>query len=114
MLNGSNMTVFYAFTGGNDGGTPASDLVFFNGMLYGTTLSGGPGQNGTVYSVDIATGNESVLHGFTGKGDGGMPQAGLLMNPAGVLFGTAQGGGHFKQGTVFRQDETITTITARR
>ena len=51
MLNGSNMTVFYAFTGGNDGGTPASDLVFLNGVLYGTTLSGGPGQKGTVYNM---------------------------------------------------------------
>lgn len=113
-LNDSNMTVLYAFTGGNDGGTPASDLVFLNGVLYGTTLFGGPGQKGTVYSVDIATGSESVLHGFTGKGDGGTPQGGLLMNPAGILFGTAQSGGHFKQGTVFRQDETIMTSTARR
>ena len=107
-LSGGNMTVLYAFTGGNDGGTPASDLVLFNGVLYGTTLTGGPGQKGTVYSVDIATGSESVLHGFTGKGDGGMPRGGLLINPAGILFGTAQSGGHFTQGTVFQQDQTIT------
>jgi uncharacterized repeat protein (TIGR03803 family) len=102
-LSGGNMTVLYAFTGGNDGGTPASDLVLFNDVLYGTTLTGGPGQKGTVYSVNIATGSESVLHGFTGKGDGGTPRGGLLINPAGILFGTAQGGGHFTQGTVFQQ-----------
>jgi len=108
-LNGNNMTVLYAFTGGNDGGTPASDLVLFNGVLYGTTQSGGPAQKGTVYSVDIVTGTESVLHGFTGNGDGGTPQGGLLMSAAGVLYGTAQSGGQHQQGTVFQQDETITT-----
>jgi uncharacterized repeat protein (TIGR03803 family) len=107
-LDGGNMTVLYAFTGGNDGGTPASDLVLFNGVLYGTTLTGGPGQKGTLYSVNIATGSQSVVHGFTGKGDGSMPRGGLLMSPAGILFGTAQGGGHFKQGTVFQQDESST------
>jgi len=107
-LDGSVKTVLYAFTGGNDGGTPASDLVLFNGVLYGTSLTGGPGQKGTVYSVDIATGTESVLHGFTGKGDGSLPQGGLLLNAAGILYGTAESGGEHKHGTVFQQDETIT------
>lgn len=101
-LNGTNESVLYAFSGGNDGGNPAADLVLHNGVLYGTTLTGGPGHRGTAFCVTVANGNESVLHGFTGKTDGGTPQAGLLMNAAGVLYGTAQGGGRFKQGTVFQ------------
>jgi len=94
--------VLYTFTGGKDGGTPASNLVLYNGALYGTTLSGGPGQKGTAFSVTIANGQETVLHGFTGKADGGTPQAGLLINGAGVIYGTAQKGGRFKRGTVFQ------------
>jgi uncharacterized repeat protein (TIGR03803 family) len=85
-----------------DGGTPASDLVLYNGVLFGTTLSGGPGHQGTVFSVTIANGSEQVLHGFTGKADGAIPHAGLLINAAGVLYGTAEKGGRFKQGTVFQ------------
>jgi len=94
--------VLYTFTGGKDGGTPASDLVLHNGALYGTTLSGGPGHRGTAFSVTIASDQETVLHGFTGKADGGSPQAGLLINSAGVIYGTAEKGGRFKQGTVFQ------------
>ena len=100
-LNGNYETVLYTFTGGNDGGTPASDLVLYNGVLYGTTLFGGPGKRGTVFSVTIANRSESVLHGFTGGADGGNPQAGLLLNTAGVLFGTAERGGNLLRGTVF-------------
>jgi len=94
--------VLYIFTGGKDGGNPASDLVLYNGALYGTTLSGGPGHRGTAFSVSIATGAERVLHGFTGNGDGGTPRGGLLINKAGVIYGTAERGGHFKQGTLFQ------------
>jgi uncharacterized repeat protein (TIGR03803 family) len=105
VLNGNNETVLYSFTGGGDGGTPASDLVLYNGVLYGTTLSGGPSQKGTVFSLDIATGNETVLHGFSGQGDGGMPQGGLLINATGTLYGTAEKGGHYMKGTVYQQDQ---------
>ena len=94
--------VLYTFTGGKDGGTPAADLVLYNGALYGTTLSGGPGRRGTAFSVSIASGQEQVLHGFTGKSDGASPQAGLLINAAGAIYGTAEKGGRFKQGTVFQ------------
>ena len=101
-LSGSNLTVLYTFTGNKDGGSPACDLVLNNGLLYGTTLNGGPGKKGTTFSLTIATKSETVLHGFRGAGDGGTPQAGLLMNGAGVLYGTATGGGRNQKGTVFQ------------
>ena len=94
--------VLYTFTGRKDGGTPVADLVLYNGALYGTTLSGGPGHRGTAFSVTIASGQEQVLHGFTGKSDGATPHAGLLINAAGVIYGTTEKGGRFKQGTVFQ------------
>jgi uncharacterized repeat protein (TIGR03803 family) len=101
----SSEKVLYTFTGRRDGGTPAADLVLYNGALYGTTLSGGPGHRGTAFSVTIANGQEQVLHGFTGKSDGATPQAGLLINAAGVIYGTAEKGGRFKQGTVFQYNK---------
>ena len=101
-FNSSGEKVLYTFTGGKDGGTPAADLVLYNGALYGTTLSGGPGHRGTAFSVTIASGQEELLHGFTGKIDGATPQAGLLINARGVIYGTAEKGGRFKQGTVFQ------------
>ena len=104
VLNGSNETVLYTFTGGSDGGTPASDLVLYNGVLYGTTLSGGPSQAGTVFAVDAVTGSETVLHGFTGQADGGSPRAGLLLSSKGVLYGTAKAGGQFMKGVVYQEN----------
>ena len=103
-VNGGGLQVVYTFTGGNDGGNPASSLVLSNGLLYGTTLIGGPGHRGTAFSVTIATGNETVLHGFKGgKSDGGTPGAGLLLGNAGVLYGTAETGGKYQNfGTVFQ------------
>jgi uncharacterized repeat protein (TIGR03803 family) len=104
-LSGGSLSVLYTFTGGNDGGNPACDLVLNSGVLYGTTLTGGPGQGhqGTAFSLTIATKSETVLHGFAGKLDGGTPQAGLLLNGAGVLYGTAEkGGGPNKHGIVFQ------------
>jgi uncharacterized repeat protein (TIGR03803 family) len=101
-LSGGEQTILYTFTGGNDGGTPSSTLVLSNGLLYGTTLAGGPGNDGTAFSVTIANHAESILHGFKGGSDGASPGAGLLLNSAGVLYGTTQGGGHFQKGTVFQ------------
>jgi uncharacterized repeat protein (TIGR03803 family) len=43
----------------------------------------------------------NILHSFSGGGDGGTPSAGLMMDKAGNLYGTAQFGGA-GNGTVFK------------
>ena len=43
-----------------------------------------------------------VLYTFKGNGDGATPDAGLLMDRAGNLYGTTQGGGTNGYGTVFQ------------
>jgi uncharacterized repeat protein (TIGR03803 family) len=100
-LTGTTQKVLYTFTGGADGGVPSGNLVLSKGVLYGTTQLGGPGQRGTAFSLRLAGGLETVLHGFTGKADGATPQAGLSMNAAGVLYGTANTGGSAMKGTLF-------------
>jgi uncharacterized repeat protein (TIGR03803 family) len=44
----------------------------------------------------------NVIHTFTGGGDGGNPEAGLTMDQAGNLYGTASVGGGSGNGTAFK------------
>ena len=45
-------------------------------------------------------GRETVLHSFTGWADGGNPIDGLIRDPAGNLYGSAQFGGEKWGGVV--------------
>jgi uncharacterized repeat protein (TIGR03803 family) len=85
--------VLHSFAGGPDGTYPYAGLVGDSaGNLYGTTLYGGAYGAGTVFKV-TAAGVESMLYSFTGGADGKEPQAGLVRDPAGNLYGTAVYGG---------------------
>jgi len=110
--------VLYTFTGGADGGNPYAGLVQgANGILYGTTLTGGdiscnhPYGCGTVFKV-TKTGKETVLYTFTGGADGGYPYAGLVRDAEGNLYGTTIEGGDlscnhpYGCGTVFKVTKT--------
>ncbi len=99
-------TILYNFKGGSDGAVPQSGVVFDEaGNLYGATFDGGSANYGTVFELSPSgdgTWNESVLHTFTGKSDGGYPFAGLLIDHLGNLYGAASSGGNYGLGTVFR------------
>ena len=54
-----------------------------------------------------AIAQEKVLHNFNNDGtDGAYPQAGLVVNPAGNLYGTTNNGGAYTYGTVFELTPT--------
>ena len=93
----------YSFTGGSDGGVPASSLLAdASGNLYGTTLRGGTNDSGTVFKL-TPSGTLTVLHSFTGgPSDGAHPQAGLIADAAGNLYGTTLSGGGNDLGTVYK------------
>jgi uncharacterized repeat protein (TIGR03803 family) len=101
-------TVLHSFYGQPDGLTPLSGLVMDNsGNLYGTTLAGGPSNDGTIYKVNIQTHQETLLYSFTGDPDGGWPFYGnLLMDASGNLYGTTLGGGTENDGTVWEFSAT--------
>jgi uncharacterized repeat protein (TIGR03803 family) len=92
-----NYVVLHNFTGA-DGSEPAAALFMdSSGNLYGTTTSGGlpnvadrPGA-GVVFKLD-PTGKETVLHNFN-RVDGSYPQAGVVRDSAGNLYGATLGGG---------------------
>jgi len=90
-------TVLYDFTGGNDGAHPAAGLLRDKrGNLYGTTLAGGSGSQGTAFKLSTK-GKLSVLNTFTGEG--AQPAGNLLAGPDKLLYGTTQFG---SDGTVFQ------------
>ncbi len=71
--------------------------------LFGVSYLGGPAGQGFVFELD-ATGHRTVLHGFTGGTDGGYPYAGVIVDSAGNLYGTASSGGTANAGVVFKVD----------
>lgn len=79
-----------------DGCNPFASLIVVKGSLYGTTCCGGGNfgahREGTLFSVDISTGKEQVLHEF-GQGQDGSEPGAAVVSVRGVLYGTTQLGG---------------------
>jgi uncharacterized repeat protein (TIGR03803 family) len=82
-----NLTTLYSFAGA-DGGSPYASLIMdSSGNLYGTTYYGGADSQGTVFRLDPAN-RLTTLHSFTGGAEGRNPQASLIMDASGNLYGT--------------------------
>ena len=67
---------------------------------YGTTLYGGIGGAGTLFSV-TSTGTVTTLHNFAAATDGAQPNDMLAADPDGNIYGTTQAGGKFGGGTIY-------------
>jgi uncharacterized repeat protein (TIGR03803 family) len=107
----TKLHVFEPKTG--DGASPVARVITdAAGNLYGTTQSGGacavqkrgcgvvfkltpPSHGGTNW-------HETVLYRFAGGADGDDPEASLVLDSAGNLYGTTAGGGANHTGIVFR------------
>ena len=105
---GGSETVLYSFCSLNncaDGYTPYGGLIEdANGNLYGTTYLGGSGAGyGTVFKL-APDGMLTVLHSFQGGSDGAVPDAALMADKKGNIFGTTVSGGANDTGTVFKLD----------
>jgi uncharacterized repeat protein (TIGR03803 family) len=115
-------TVLYNFCSQencNDGCFPEAGLIMDKaGNLYGTTTGCGFNGSGAVFEL-TPNGNKpwtyNVLYSFcaqTNCADGANPYAGVVMDAAGNLYGTTEGGGQSGFGTVFAltQDGEETVI----
>ena len=89
--------VLYSFTGGNDGGDPAAQLIFDGaGNAYGTTVVGGLYGCGTVFELTPLSGGkwqQTVLYSFSCFDDGKNPYGGVTFDGSGNLYGTTVAGG---------------------
>ena len=93
--------IVHAFQGDSDGYQPYAGLIDVGGLLYGTTAYGGASGAGTAFSVDPATGSETILHSFGSRKDDGRLPLGGLTAVSGKLYGTTDEGGSDNEGTVF-------------
>jgi uncharacterized repeat protein (TIGR03803 family) len=97
--------ILHSFGSGKDGYEPHASLILDKaGNLYGTTDYGGANVYGTVFEVSPKAGGgwtEKILHDFGSGKDGVNPLASLMLDKAGNLFGTTDGGGAYNYGTVF-------------
>ncbi|HTS37695.1 MAG TPA: choice-of-anchor tandem repeat GloVer-containing protein [Candidatus Solibacter sp.] len=93
-----------------DGASPIGTLVRDSaGNLYGTTCIGGALEEGTVFKLS-AEGAETVLYSFedsTGR-DGICPNAGIIRDKNGNIYGTTTGGGVYEGGIVFMLSPSLT------
>jgi uncharacterized repeat protein (TIGR03803 family) len=114
--------ILYSLKGGKtDGKDPFAGIVFDSyGNIYGTTFSGGESDEGTVFELLAPVGagsySEKVLWSFEGA-DGAYPYAGLTVDGARNLYGTAYSGGLNDAGVVFEVTPlpgvtTATTVTS--
>jgi uncharacterized repeat protein (TIGR03803 family) len=95
-------TVLHSFTGGSDGQLPQAGLVDVNGTLNGPTSFGGAYGGGTVFSIDPATGAETVVYSFCeSQCTSGFFPFGPLIDVKGTLYGTTTAGQGAALGTVF-------------
>ena len=98
-------SILHVFSGAADGGYPDSNLVAdAAGNLYGTAYwdGGNPACKqsegcGVVFELNRpspgGSWTESLLHTFSGQGHGALRLAGLTIDAAGRLYGTAANGG---------------------
>jgi uncharacterized repeat protein (TIGR03803 family) len=89
-----------------DGQTAYAGLVFDSaGNLYGTTNAGGHYFNGTMFELTPHAGGswtERLLHNFINNGtDGYNPNASVILDASGNLYGTTVFGGSYNSGTAF-------------
>jgi uncharacterized repeat protein (TIGR03803 family) len=99
-----------AFNGSN-GTSPIPGLIMdSSGNLYGTAYEGGADDDGTVFEVAKGSSTITALASFNGA-NGMSPEASLIMDSSGNLYGTTVAGGANGDGAVFELAKGSSTIT---
>lgn len=96
----------HSFNAPTDGGKPNNQLLLASdGYFYGSTVVGGPSNQGTVFRM--APGGEfNVVHAFDPEVDGThAPRGPITEGSDGMLYATGSGGDH-NGGTVFKMNRS--------
>jgi uncharacterized repeat protein (TIGR03803 family) len=106
-LADGKLTTLWSFTGGEDGQAPSGALITDEAAgkpetLYGTARGFRKPDYGTVFSIDTKTKSLSTIWSFSGATDGWRPNAALLADKTGALYGTTFKDGPNGVGTVFK------------
>jgi len=119
--DGTGFTTLHSFSPGtanphgtptsSDGGLPFAGLILSGNTLYGTAFFGGSSGNGVVFKVNTDGSGFTTLYNFSAfildsslgvytNSDGGNPGCPLILS-GNTLYGTAEMGGTWGNGTVF-------------
>jgi uncharacterized repeat protein (TIGR03803 family) len=94
--SGYTKTTIYFFGSGTDASLPLGTLVLDKkGALYGAAQYGGTQNDGAIFKLtpNKSGYSETVIYSFRNGSDGDFPQAGLVMDKQGALYGTTFYGG---------------------
>jgi uncharacterized repeat protein (TIGR03803 family) len=91
----------YTFQGGADGAQPLGPLACSGTTVYGATASGGTYSQGTLFSLDLATGIKTTLHHFGASGDAQAPTSSPVLYD-GALYGAVQYRGPSGYGVIYK------------
>jgi uncharacterized repeat protein (TIGR03803 family) len=104
----STYSIIHNFKNDSTGKNPYSTLLqAANGKLYGTTVTGGKKNYGTVFSIDMSGANYTVLHSFIQSSllDGDYPYGKLTqLSKGGGIVGIASSNGSYGYGMAFMID----------
>jgi uncharacterized repeat protein (TIGR03803 family) len=109
---GINSSGFYT---NSEGISPFATLLLSGNTLYGTTFFGGTNGNGTVFAVNTNGSGFTTMHTFTalvsGTNTDGVHSYGELILSGNMLYGTAERGGNWGNGTIFAINTNGTSFT---
>lgn len=111
--NGTGFNVLKQFAGFPGDGSSPNELTLGGAMIYGTTLSGGASNGGTIYRLGTNGGGYTVLRTLGASLDPLLPQGPLTLSGA-TLYGTSTSGGSNGVGTIFRIDTNGANFTVMR
>ncbi|MGC2108391.1 MAG: choice-of-anchor tandem repeat GloVer-containing protein [Candidatus Korobacteraceae bacterium] len=103
--SGWTANTLYSFNGSGPGYPVAGLILDSQGNLYGAASVGGSGGGGTVFQLTPSGGgwNLETLYSLSGNQMGRAgPNASLLMDSAGNLYGTTAADGAYGKGSVFK------------
>jgi uncharacterized repeat protein (TIGR03803 family) len=112
--SGANLAVVYSPPDPSTGQEFRSGLIqASDGLLYGTSVSGGASGQGTVFRMNADGSNYTVLKSFAfgATGPGANPVEPLLEASDGNLYGTTFFGGTTNRGALFGMTKDGTTYT---
>lgn len=99
----------------NKGAEPFGGLVSDGkGFLWGTTSLGGSTNSGTIFKINISSGNLATVLSFTKNGarnKGANPYGTLMRDGSGMFWGTTYNGGAKNYGTVFKLNPSTGVLT---
>lgn len=101
--DGTSPVILHEFAGGaTDGARPAGGVLRIGSTLYGTTITGGDDDAGTIFSVGTDGSNFTLLHEFDDTN--GLSPVGGLVLANGKFFGTTDIGGQDDLGLLYSID----------